>query len=115
MSPVLTTHIWLDDKGVAWIDDTNIKVIEIASEKRATGLSPEEMEHQHQGQISLGQIHAALGYYYDHQAEFDAEIDKQLQDYETLRRQSLDSPGRQRLKAQGKLPCLSATGHAKSR
>src|SRR5689334_9332762 len=24
MTPVTQTHIWLDDRGVAWIDDTNV-------------------------------------------------------------------------------------------
>jgi uncharacterized protein (DUF433 family) len=104
MSPVTVSHIWLDDRGVAWIDDTNVKVIEVAMEKRATGMSPEEMEFQHYGNLSLSQIHAALMFYYDHQAELDAEIERQSREYEALRAQALDSPGRQRLRAQGKLP-----------
>jgi uncharacterized protein (DUF433 family) len=104
MSPMLAGHVWIDERGVAWIDDTKIKVIEVAAEMRATGLSPEEMEFQHYGQLSLGQIHSALAYYYDHQEVLDAEIDSQRHEYEALRRQSLDSPGRQRLRSQGKLP-----------
>lgn len=104
MAPVTVSHIWLDDSGVAWIDDANVKVIEVAMERRATGMSPEEMEFQHYGNLSLSQIHAALAYYYDHQPEFDAEIERQARDYDTLRAQSLDSPGRKRLRALGKLP-----------
>lgn len=99
-----TAHIWLDERGVAWIDDTNVKVIEVAAEKNADGFSPEEMEHQHYGSPSLAQIHAALAYYYDHQAEFDAEIDRQVREYEELRKQSLDSPGRRKLRALGLTP-----------
>ncbi len=30
MTPVALSHIWLDDRGVAWIDQTNVKVIEVA-------------------------------------------------------------------------------------
>lgn len=104
MNAVTATHLWLDDRGVAWIDDTNVKVIEVAMEKRATGMSPEEMEFQHYGNLSLAQIHAALAYYHDHEAEFDAEIERQAKEYESLRLQSLDSPGRKRLRTLGKLP-----------
>lgn len=53
--------------------------------------------------IQLAQIHAALMHYYDQQAEFDAEIDPQLAEVKQRRAQSLDSPGRQRLRALGKL------------
>ena len=65
MSTVANTHIILDDEGVAWIDDTNVKVIEVASEKNAHGSSPEEIDDQHRGHLSLAQIHAALAAYYD--------------------------------------------------
>ena len=98
------SHIHLDDRGVAWVDDTNIKVIEIASEYLAHGDSPEEMCAQHWGTLSLGQIYAALGYYFDHQVEFDAEIERQLLDYRQRRLNSLDSPGRRRLRSMGLLP-----------
>jgi uncharacterized protein (DUF433 family) len=104
MVAVTLSHIRLDERGVAWIADTNIKVIEVAMEKRATGMSPEEIEFQHYGQLSLSQIHAALAYYYEHQAEFDVEIERRAEEYEALRAQTLNSPGRQRLRAMGKLP-----------
>jgi uncharacterized protein (DUF433 family) len=103
MSTVTSTHIVIDDKGVAWIDETNIKVIEVALEKIAHGSSPEEIHDQHQGHLSLGQIHAALSWYYDHQSVFDAEIHAQLQEFDSLRGQSLGSPMRQRMRAAGKL------------
>jgi len=73
MSQTLTTHIRLDDRGVAWIDDTNVKVIEVALDRIAHGSSPEEICDQHDGYLSMSQIHAALMHYYDHQSEFDAE------------------------------------------
>lgn len=78
-------HIWLDERGVAWIDDTNYKVIEIVLDHIAHGLTAEEIHHEHYGKPSLAQIHAALTYYYDHQATFDAEIDRQFKEYEQLR------------------------------
>ena len=103
MSQTTTTHIHLDDRGVAWIDDTNTKVMEVVLDKLAHGSSPEEIHFQHP-HLSLAQIHAALSYYYDYQQAFDAEIARQLQEVETLMAQAGDSPLRQRLRALGKLP-----------
>ncbi len=99
-----TAHIWLDERGRAWIDDTNVKVIEVVLDKVGWGLTPEQMMEAHPGMFTLGQIHAALSYYYDHQAEYDAEIERQHREVEELRRQSLNSPGRQKLRALGKIP-----------
>ena len=103
MSKTLTTHIRLDEHGVEWLDDSNVKVIEVALDKIAHGLSPEEIYDQHGGYLSMAQIHAALSHYYDHQAEFDAEIDRQHADYKQRRAQSLNSPGRRRLRSLGRL------------
>ena len=38
------THIRLDSKGTAWIDDTNVKVIELAVDKLSRQSTPEEMQ-----------------------------------------------------------------------
>ena len=77
-----------------------MKVIELVVERIAYGWSPEELHFQHP-YLSLGQIHSALAYYWDHQAEMDAEIERQVQDVETLRRNSPVPPVVARLKAQG--------------
>jgi uncharacterized protein (DUF433 family) len=97
-----STHIKLDAHGVAWIDDTNTKVIEVAQDMIAHGWSPEEIHFQH-SHLSLAQIHAALGYYYDHQAEFDAAIQDSLRRVSELRDQPTESPLRKRLRELGKL------------
>jgi uncharacterized protein (DUF433 family) len=81
MTPIVATHIHLDDQGRAWIDDSNVKVIEVVLDKLAHNSSPEEMHAQYP-HLSLAQIHAALAYYYDHKAEFDAEIDRGLREYD---------------------------------
>ena len=103
MTPVTTSHIWLDDRGVAWIDDTNIKVIEVAEERRA-GASPEQIVAEHPGCYTLPQVYAALAYYLDHEDEFNAAMDRQDAEYEKLRAESLDSPLRRKLRSLGKLP-----------
>ena len=96
-------HIHLDERGVAWIDDTNTKVIEVVLDKIAYGLNPEEIHHEHP-HLTLAQSYASLTYYYDHQAEIDATIARQVKSIEELAGQAEDSPARKRLRALGKLP-----------
>ena len=102
MSVAPLEHIRLDNRGVAWIDDTNVKVIEVALDYIAHSLSAEEIFEQHDRRLSLAQIHSALVCYHDHQAEFDREIAEQLIEYEALHKQTLGSPLRQRLRSLGK-------------
>jgi len=103
MPAAVHTHIRLDDRGVAWIDQTRTKVIEVALDQIAHGWSAEEIHFQHP-HLSLGQIHAALGYYHDHKAEFDAEIQRSLERVGELRAKAGESPIRKKLRAMGKLP-----------
>ena len=98
----VTSHIWLDDQGRAWIDDTKVKVLEVALDHVAYGWSAEEMHSQHP-HLALSQIYAALSYYYDHQTEFDRLIEQGRRQAEALAGQSADSPVRRRIRAAGKL------------
>lgn len=102
MTTIPHPHVRLDDQGVAWIDDTNIKVIEVVLDRLAYGWSPEEIHFQHTD-LSLAQIHAALTYYYDHQPAVDAEIAHQERTVRRLRREADESPLVARLKARGLL------------
>jgi uncharacterized protein (DUF433 family) len=99
-----TAHIWLDERGKAWIDDTNVKVIEVVLDKLGYALTPDQIYEEHDHYLSLAQIHAAFAYYYDHQAELDAEIARQEQHYLELRANDANSPIRQKLRALGKIP-----------
>ena len=102
MSTMVTAHIHLDERGVAWIDDTNVKVIEVVLDKLAYGWSPEEI-HRHHPHLPLAKIHAAFAYYYDHQPEIDAEIERQEREFDELKSIKADSPLRKRLRAMGKI------------
>lgn len=75
MSSITTTHVELDEHGVAWVEGTRVKVIEVAIDKIVHGSSPEEIHFQYP-HLSLAQIHAALAFYYDNQAELDADIER---------------------------------------
>ena len=103
MSSIATTHIEIDERGVAWLTGSNTKVIEVVLDKLAYGWSPEEIHFQHPG-LSLAQIHAAFTFYYDHQAELDLEIMRQIEDVEAYAEAAKDSPGRRRLRELGLRP-----------
>src|ERR1041385_4656508 len=75
MVAVLNSLIELDEHGVPWITGANTKVVEVVLDKLAYGWSPEEMHRQHP-HLSMAQIHAALAYYYEHQDEVDADIER---------------------------------------
>jgi outer membrane protein assembly factor BamB len=104
-----TAHILLDEQGRAWIDDTNVKVIEVVLDKMGYGYGPEQILTAYPGTFTLAQIHAAFSYYYDHQAEFDAEIDWWDKEYQRLRAENFNSPIHQKLRALGKIPTLLLT------
>src|ERR1700733_8246890 len=84
MSVRIATQIEIDDRSVPWIAGTNVKVAEIVLDKIAYRSSPEEMHFQYP-HLSLSQIHAALAYYYDHQPELDAHIQRGAREYEEIR------------------------------
>lgn len=80
-------HVVLDENGVPLLGGTTMKIIELVLDQRAYGWSPEELHFQHPD-LSLGQIYSALAYYWDHQAELDADIDRRLAAVEALRQQT---------------------------
>jgi uncharacterized protein (DUF433 family) len=92
-------HIRLDERGRPWVDDTNVKVIEIVLDHLAYGWDAETIQENHP-HLSLAQVYAALAWYYDHQAEMDAEIEHQDERIRALREASTPSPLQQRLAAQ---------------
>jgi len=93
-------HIVLDEKDVPIIAGTNMKVIELILEKSAYGWSPEELHFQHP-YLSLGQIHSALAYYWDHQKELDADIEKRLANVDKIKQKITPSKFIKRLKSEG--------------
>jgi uncharacterized protein (DUF433 family) len=96
VSTITAGHIRVDEKGVAWIEGTQVKVLEIALDKLTHGSSPEEIHFQYP-HLSLAQIHASLAYYYDHQTELDAEIERRLKYANELAERSRESPLRKKL------------------
>ena len=95
-------HVVFDTDGVPVVEGTTMKVIELVLEAQTYGWSPEELHFQH-SYLSLGQIHSALAYYWDHQSELDSDIVRRLQMVEVLKQQNQASPLITRLKSQGLL------------
>src|SRR5207302_6658158 len=99
LTAATTAHIRLDEQGRPWVDDTNVKVIEIVLDHLAYGWSAETIQENH-SHLSLAQVYAALAWYYDHQPEMDAEIERQEKRVLALRAASKPSSLQQRLAAQ---------------
>jgi len=83
-------HIVLDDQGVPHISGTTMKVAELVVAQMAYGWSPDELAFQFP-YLSLGQIHSALAYYWDHKADIDEQIRRDDARVKQLR-QSLPEP-----------------------
>jgi uncharacterized protein (DUF433 family) len=94
-------HILLDAAHVPIIAGTTMKVVELVLDHLAYGWSPEELHFQHP-YLTLGQIHSALAYYWDHQTELDADIAQRLASIEQLRQTTPPTPLEVRLQAKGR-------------
>ena len=91
-------YIVLDDNNVAMIHGTNAKVIELILDYQTYGWSPEELQFQHPV-FTMSQIHYALAYYWDHQNELDADIERRWREVKQLQQNRVLSPLEKRLKA----------------
>jgi uncharacterized protein (DUF433 family) len=92
------THIRLDERRVAWIADTNVKVIEVAMDHVAYEWDAEEIHAAHP-HLSLAQIHAALSFYHDHKSEMDSQLERQLENHRRLRNEATGQLTQAALKA----------------
>ena len=103
MPTTAPSHITIDDKGVARIDDTRLKVIHLIEVWKSGASTPEKLRDAYP-HLSLAQIHAALAYYYDHQSEVDDEIARALKAFDTARANAPETPGRKKLRDLGLRP-----------
>ncbi len=92
-------HIVLE-RGVPIISGTTMKVIELVVEKMAYGWSPEELRLQHP-YLSLGQIHSALAYYWDHTFELKQDLEQRLRSVRQIEQANKPSPSVAKLKPKG--------------
>jgi len=93
-------HIVLDKAKVPMIAGTTMKVIELVLAHIAHGWSPEELHFQFP-HLTLGQIHSALAYYWDHKEELNEDIERRLESIDKLRGTIEESPLVSRLRSKG--------------
>lgn len=89
--------IELDDRGRPLIKGTRIKVLLLIKQYLAWSWNAEEMQRNYP-QLSLAQVHAALGYYYENQSECDRLMAEDEQFIEETRAQFEDSELQARLR-----------------
>jgi len=87
----LYEHITVDEKKVPAIAGANTKVVEVVTLMKAHGLSPEEVCFQ-LPHLTMGQIHSALAYYWDHKEEVDRDIQRREEYAQRLRREMGQPP-----------------------
>ena len=77
--------------------------LQLVLEKLAFGWSPEEPHRQH-SHLPLARIYAALSYCYEHQAEMDADLERDHVETRELRRRWRVAVLRANSRVLGKLP-----------
>jgi len=95
--PLTYPHVDLDPQGRPRLAGTTMKVVELVMAQKAHGWSPEELHFQHPS-LTLGQIHSALAYYWDHQEELDTEIERLSRFAEEAREAAEPSPLREKIR-----------------
>lgn len=89
--------------GKAIIAGTRIRVSFVAREHLEMSMTPQEIREAH-SHLTLAQIHDALSYYYDHEAEIQAELQEADEFVEKLAGDAGESPFVKRMRAAGRLP-----------
>lgn len=92
------TRIVRDERGVPWIEGANTKVMEVVLDHVGHGWSADEIHEQHP-HLSLGHVHAALAFYYDHEVEFRAQMQRDVAALKAIRAEMGMSPAQRRLAA----------------
>jgi uncharacterized protein (DUF433 family) len=102
MQTLMDGHIVVDTKGIPRIAGSRSRVVDVVLDTRG-GLTPDRI-HEEYPHLSLAQIHAALAYYYDHQAELDAAIQRGSETVDRRRAEFPEAPVVERLRAARKQP-----------
>ena len=84
MTVVALEYIEVDDRGVAKLIGSRIKVMHLVMAQRAEGYSAEQLCEQYP-HLDPAQIYAALAYYHAHKSEVDRQIDDSLRFADAMR------------------------------
>jgi len=100
MSSVAYPHIEITD-GTPYIAGTPLKVRMIVLDHVAYKWDAEQIQQEHP-QLTLGQVYAALGYYYDHKELMDRDLEERLSYVEAMRAAQDDSSLIDKARCEGK-------------
>ena len=103
MTALSYPHIEISADGVPTIAGTRTKIVEVVLDHLAHDWDAREIHRQHP-HLSMAQIHAALTYYYDHQPELDADIERRAAQADEIKSSVGESPLRAKLKQSGRVP-----------
>lgn len=99
MASVSYPHVVESESGALVIEGTRIKLHFIARGCRA-GQGAEEIRRD-LPMLTLGQIHSAMAYYFDHKDAMDADLDRRDRFDEQCRAEAGESPLRRKLRDEG--------------
>ncbi|MGD9853323.1 MAG: DUF433 domain-containing protein [Planctomycetaceae bacterium] len=97
MTTITVGKVEVDDRGVAYVGPTRMKVSQIVLARSAEGLSPEEIAEAYDT-ITLSDVFTALAYYASHQADVDAQIAEEKARTAELRAQTENPALQERLR-----------------
>ena len=101
LAPLSYPHIEKSENQPARLQRLpRIRVAQIVMDYLAYGWSVEEICRQHL-YLTPAEAHAAMGYYFDHQAEIDREISDEWAQVQASEAQGIRSPFYTRIKARG--------------
>jgi uncharacterized protein (DUF433 family) len=84
MPVVALDYIEVDDRGIASVIGSRVKVMHLIASQRANGWSAEQLcaEYPH---LQPAQVYAALAYYHANKSEVDRQIDESVRFAEEMR------------------------------
>lgn len=102
MQAEIATHVEMRPNRAgqdrAYIAGTRTRVQDVYALAEIQGLNPDQIVEQ-LPHLSLGQVHAALSYYFDHREQVLNELREDEEFVEAMRKQTGPGPLEQRLKA----------------
>ena len=98
MTATAWPFIEVDDAGCLTIHAKGLKVLHLVRENLTFDWDAEQLHRQHP-HLSLAEIHAALGYYYEHRDECDATLERNEERIEQLKHQLVNPTIQDRLRA----------------
>lgn len=102
LRPTDYPHIVLTAEDVAIIEGTTMKVIELVLAQRSYGWTATEIQINHR-YLSMGQVYAALAYYWDNRERLDRDIERRDSAIQQQEQATGESTFAARLRAQGLL------------